>query len=137
MERVLVKCRCCRQSFPATQHYELNCVQAYLVRVLKIMSGMTIQEMHKLHRLRDFQDRYLQKAVSKLKQENVVSVVGIVGKANIYGLSSKAAVIKEKAAVIKEAAKNVEALEDQREYDAWNLSIKAQRTFIHEMRGRV
>lgn len=126
---IKVRCPCCRQSFFPGFHSELTCIHSYLLRVLKIVNGMTVQQMRELPRLSSYSGQHLGRLVSKLHQDDLIGILGTNNNKAIWGLPSKAHLFKPET-------KPLESSQDQREHELWRKSLQTQRRHVHEMRGR-
>ena len=143
-EIIKERCPCCRQSFIPGAHSEITCVHSYILRVLRIIKGMTIQQMRELPRLSSYSSQNLGRLVAKLHQENMICILGAKNKKAIWGLPwgmpSKTYMLNPETTLIEISQepenKPIEPPQNQCEHDLWRKSLEIQRRHVHEMRGR-
>lgn len=107
-------CPCCRKSYPVGSHSELDCVKAYVARVLAFTGDLTAREIGNLSRLRNYPKAAVVKIIPQPELAESPPPVGIN---NVFHETISA--------------------EDRREHEEWIRMIEQRKEAVNLIRGRV
>ena len=111
-------CPCCRKSYPVGSHSELDCVKAYVARVLAFTGDLTAREIGNLPRLRNYPKASVVKILPQAEptQHNTPDSYAVVHVGFHHETISA---------------------EDRREHEEWIRMIAQRKEAVNLIRGRV